>query len=80
MNLKVESFAPPFRDEEPRAFFLGQQRIDVVEIVDRWLAPDYGYFKVLADDGARYILRHDLPSHSWELTLFEAPPAPAAAR
>lgn len=75
MNLKVESFAPPFRDEEPRAFFLGRQRIDVVEIIDRWLAPEYGYFKVLADDGACYILRHDLPSRSWELTLFRSPRA-----
>jgi hypothetical protein len=73
MNLKVESHASPFRDEEPHAFFLGQQRINVIEIVDRWLAPEYGYFKILADDGASYILRHDLPSHSWELTLFQAP-------
>ncbi len=71
MNLIVESYAVPYRDAEPRAFFLGQRRIQVIEIIDRWLAPDYGYFKVLADDGANYILRHDLPTDTWELTLFQ---------
>lgn len=87
MNLKVESYALPFRDEEPRAFFLGQCRIEVVEIIDRWLASDYGYFKVLADDGANYILRHDLPTDTWELTLFQCrdiaasqPPIPLSMR
>ena len=29
-------------------------------IVDRWLAPDYRYFKVQGDDGSTYILRHVL--------------------
>lgn len=71
MNLTVETYVVPFREEEPRAFFLGQRRLQVVEILDRWLAPDYGYFKVTADDGANYILRHDLPTGTWELTLFQ---------
>jgi hypothetical protein len=73
MKLKVESLAAaPFREVEPRAFYLGQRRITVLEILDRWLAPQYGYFKVVADDGASYILRHDLPTNDWELTLFQA--------
>ena len=72
MKLKVESHAEPFREAEPRAFYLGQRRIIVLEILDRWLAPQYGYFKVKADDGARYILRHDLPTNDWELTFFQA--------
>lgn len=72
MKLKVESHAAPFREEEPLAFYLGPRRIAVLEILDRWLAPHYGYFKVAADDGARYILRHDLPTNDWELTLFQA--------
>jgi hypothetical protein len=72
MKLKVESYAAPFREAEPRAFYLGQRRITVLEILDRWLAPQYGYFKIAADDGAHYILRHDLPTNDWELTLFQA--------
>jgi hypothetical protein len=71
MDLRVESCALPFREAEPQAFFLGQRRIAVVEIIDRWLATDYAYFKVLGNDGVTYILRHDLPTQTWELTLFQ---------
>jgi hypothetical protein len=31
-----------------------------------------------AEDGATYILRHDAASGRWELTLYQAPPRPAA--
>ncbi|MGZ5094812.1 MAG: hypothetical protein ACXWHZ_16550 [Usitatibacter sp.] len=32
-----------------------------------WLAPDHRYFKVSADDGRIYVLRHDARSDEWEL-------------
>jgi hypothetical protein len=38
-----------------------------VEIVDRWYGPDRSCFKVLADDGGTYLLRHDMNADSWEL-------------
>jgi len=38
----------------------------------RWLAPDHRYFKLRASDGI-YILRNDVTSGSWELTMFERP-------
>jgi hypothetical protein len=43
----------------------------VIDVLDRWLAPDHRYFKVDGDDGCRYILRHDVASGGWELTMFE---------
>ena len=43
----------------------------MVEVIDRWLAPDHRYFKVVGDDRATYILRHDVATARWELTLFE---------
>jgi hypothetical protein len=55
---------------EPSAFFLGERRIDVLEVLDRWLAPDYGYFKLLTTDGI-YILRHDDHEQCWALTLYK---------
>jgi hypothetical protein len=73
MNLQVESTVNAHGDVEPYAFLLGAQRIDVVHIVDRWLSPEYGYFKIQASDGGTYILRHDAISGLWELTLFKAP-------
>lgn len=72
MKLTVESLPNPNQEQEPVAFLLGQRRVAIIEIVDRWLAPQYSYFKVLGDDGATYILRHDLPSADWTLTLYQS--------
>ena len=52
-------------------FFIGERAVGVVDVVDRWLDPDHRYFKVAADDGGTYILRHDVPGDRWELTLYE---------
>ena len=40
-------------------------------VLDQWLAPDHRYFKVEGDNGSIYIVRHDMTSLQWELTLFE---------
>ena len=45
--------------------------IEIVEIIDAWLAPDHRYFKVRGDNGACYILRHDVPAARWELTMYD---------
>jgi hypothetical protein len=44
----------------------------VVEVLDRWLAPDHRYFKVKGDDSDVYIVRHDPAANAWELTMFRA--------
>lgn len=56
---------------------MGRNRIAVARVVDRWLSPDHRYFKVLGDDGATYILRHDTLDHRWELTWYHADPGHA---
>lgn len=71
LAIRVECHAGHRADEEPRAFYLGARRLEVVEIVDRWLAPEHRYFKVRADDAGTYILRHDTAADRWELTMFE---------
>jgi hypothetical protein len=70
MKLKVECYAGYRGDEEPRAFALGERRLDVREILDRWVAPDHRYFKVAASDGDTYILRHDDASGEWTLGAY----------
>jgi hypothetical protein len=57
-------------EEAPQRFYIGERAIDVVEVLDRWIAPDHRYFKCLASDEDIYILRHDVVRRSWELTLF----------
>jgi hypothetical protein len=70
MKLKVECYAGYRGDEEPRAFALGERRLDVQAILDRWLAPDHRYFKVAASDGDTYILRHDHVTGEWTLGAY----------
>lgn len=59
-------------EEEPFRFWLGEREVRVVAVLDRWLAPSHRYFKLLADDHATYLVRHDVTSESWELILYEA--------
>jgi hypothetical protein len=72
LRIRVESYAGHRADEAPRAFVLGTRRITVAEELDRWLDPRHRYFKVRGDDGDTYILRYDVPTDTWELTLFSA--------
>ncbi len=71
-RVEVECYAGYRGEETPRAFHIGGRRIEICEVLDRWIAPDHRYFKVRGVDGALYILRHDAVSGEWELTFFEA--------
>jgi hypothetical protein len=68
----VECHAGYRGEETPRAFVLGARRVTVVELLDAWLSPDHRYFKVKGDDGDVYILRHDIVTSTWDLTVFQA--------
>jgi hypothetical protein len=71
MIIKVECHAGYRGEETPRRFFLDERVIEVEEVLDRWLAPDHGYFRVRGDDGATYILRHDVRAGHWELWMYD---------
>ena len=47
-------------------------------VVDRWYAPSRRWFKVAADDGDSYILRHDELSGEWELAAFTSALSPGS--
>lgn len=67
MKIRVECHAGHRGEEEPRAFTLGETRFAVLEILDRWMAPEHRYFKVKVEDGRTFVLRHDNASGEWEL-------------
>ena len=71
-GVRVSCYAGYRGEESPQRFFLGERKIDVLEIIDRWLAPDHRYFKVRGDDQGIYILRHDVPTDRWLLIMFES--------
>ncbi|MCP4109284.1 MAG: hypothetical protein GY749_27785 [Desulfobacteraceae bacterium] len=74
MNIKVECYAGYRAEETPRRIIMGENKIEVREVLDRWLAPDHRYFKILGSDNSVYIIRHDTISWKWELTFYKDKP------
>jgi hypothetical protein len=72
MAMHVECYAGHRGEETPRAIVLGERRIEVLDVLDQWLAPDHRYFKLRGDDGNTYIVRNDVAARSWELTMFDS--------
>ena len=70
MAIRVEC-SPGYRGEpEPFAFWLGERRLAVRSIVDRWFGSTQRWLKVDADDGHLYVLRCDENTGDWELAAF----------
>lgn len=70
MPTRVECYAGYRGEQEPTAFWLGGRRVAVRAIVDRWFAPTQRWFKVDAEDGDVYVLRHDEGTHEWEIAAY----------
>lgn len=77
LTIVVDCYAGYRGDETPRRFQFAGTEVIVADVVDRWLSPDHRYFKVVGEDGDTYILRHDIGSGRWELTMFQRKAASA---
>jgi len=71
LEIQVECYAGHRGEQTPRAIVLGERRVAITEVLDQWLAPDHRYFKLRGDDGDIYLVRHDVRTESWELTMFD---------
>jgi hypothetical protein len=72
LEIGVECYAGHRGEQTPRALIIANRRIAVAEVLDAWLGPDYRYFKLEAEDGDTYLVRHDERRGTWELTMFRA--------
>jgi hypothetical protein len=70
LRIRVDCYAGHRGEETPRVLVIGDRRVTVSEVLDRWLAPDHRYFKVRGSDNSTYIVRHDTAHDAWELTMF----------
>jgi hypothetical protein len=72
MKLRVECYAGSKADQRPVRFRLDDHDYFIEELLDQWYGPDDAYFKVRADDGNFYILRHatTTPEGVWSLESF----------
>jgi hypothetical protein len=75
MAIRVECYAGYRGEQEPTAFWLGERRLAVRAIADRWFAPTQRWFRVDADDGNLYVLRHDEARGEWDVAAFTRAPA-----
>jgi hypothetical protein len=66
----VECYAGYRGEQTPRRFRLGERQVEIADVVDSWVAPDHRYFKVQDTQGDLYVLRNDVASDRWELTMF----------
>ena len=65
--VRVECYAGYKGDERPVRLCLGDRSLEIVTIEDRWYSPGSVYFRVRADDGNLYILRHEEGTDTWTL-------------
>jgi len=71
-EIRVECYAGRRADERPLRFVLGGREFQVEQLDGQWYSPEATYFRVLADDGNYYVLRHDETQDSWTLDGFRA--------
>ena len=74
VRVEVECYAGWKADERPVRFRLEGHGYMVEEVLDQWYGPEHAFFKVRADDGKVYVLRHQtsVPDGEWDLVSFRA--------
>lgn len=71
-SVRVETYSGFKADERPLRLHLGDRALEVVAVEDRWYSPGETYFRVLTDDGDRYVLRHTEAQDVWTLAGYRA--------
>ena len=69
MKLRVECYSGHKANERPIRFQLNGHDYFVEQVLDQWYGLDDVYFKLRADDGNLYILRHSTSAREGEWSL-----------
>ena len=69
-ELHVECYSGQRTDERPLRFTVSGHTYAVERVDDKWYSPDATYFRVTADDGNWYVLRHDEVRDEWTIEAF----------
>jgi hypothetical protein len=72
MRVEVETWSGYKADERPCRFAISGVFREVVSVQDRWYGPDDDWFRVRADDGHLYVLRHSRETDVWTLDAFRS--------
>jgi hypothetical protein len=61
-NIEVHAYSGYKANERPTAFMIDNRMLNVSHIIDRWYGLEHDYYKILADDGAVYLIKwHRIP-------------------
>jgi len=72
LPVRVECHSGFKADERPVRLQLGERVLDVIQVEDRWYSPGETYFRVLASDGDRYVLRHIEAQDTWTIAAYRS--------
>ncbi len=72
VKIRVVCYEGYRAEETPRAILLGDRRVEVAEILDRWRGTDHEYVKFRSPDRTIYLIRLSRETQEWELTMMEA--------
>lgn len=70
--VRVECYSGHKADERPTRLVFEAHSLEIVAVEDRWYSPGATYFRVLTENGDRYVLRRDDAQDTWALTAFRA--------
>jgi len=70
----VDCYSGYKADERPARLKLRDGVKEIMTIEERWYSPGATYFRVVTDDGDRYILRHEEAQDVWSLTGYRTAP------
>jgi hypothetical protein len=68
----VDCYAGYKAGQRPLRFRLGDRELQVADVEDQWYSPQAVYFRVRAEDGNIYVLRHDEETDAWTLEAFRS--------
>jgi hypothetical protein len=72
IQMHVQCYSGYRADERPQRFVFRGREYEVQDLDGQWHSPDATYFRVRAQDGNYYVLRHDIGQDSWTLDGFRA--------
>ncbi|MDX1386329.1 MAG: cytoplasmic protein [bacterium] len=76
LKIRVECYAGTQADERPTKFYIKERPYRVVKLIDKWYEPRDTYYKVRAEDGNYYVLKHCHEGQEdwWELSAYRKNP------
>lgn len=67
VKIEVTAYGGYKGDERPISFIVNNQKIKVIEILERWIDPDKDFFKILAEDSRIYTISRERKSDEYRI-------------